>query len=247
MTAARRHEPSLSRRLLLRRAATAGLLASPAATLLVACSDADTADATATPTDKDEEPGLAGVLVLHHAQGLTKGIRAFADQLREAGHTVHTPDLYNGKTFSTLDEGVDYATRVGFQTIQERGVRSADELPGELVYIGFSLGVLPAQELAQNRAGARGAVLLEGCAPSAAFGSWPADVPVQIHGMDEDAVFAGEGDIANARALVEEADDGELFVYPGDQHLFTDSSLPTYDEDAAALVVERVLDLLARL
>lgn len=237
---------SLSRRVLLRRATTAGLLATPAAGLLAACGGGYTTDAPETPTDRAEQPGLAEVLMLHHAQGLTKGIRAFADQLGQAGHTVHTPDLYNGKTFATLDEGVDYATQVGFHSIQERGARIADKLPSELVYIGFSLGVLPAQELAQTRPGARGAVLLEGCVPSAAFGSWPAAVPVQVHGMDADAIFAGEGDIANARALVEEAEDGELFVYPGDQHLFTDSSLPTYDADAAALVIERVLDFLDR-
>jgi dienelactone hydrolase len=190
---------------------------------------------------------MADVLLLHHAQGLTEGVRAFADRLRPAGHTVHTPDLYDGKTFATLDEGLAYAREVGFGELQQRGVRSADGLPAELVYIGISLGVMSAQQLAQTRAGARGAVLLEACVPPSEFGStWPAGVPVQVHGMDGDPFFAGEGDIDAARALVKAADDGELFVYPGDRHLFTDSSLPTYDADAAALVTERVLDLLAR-
>jgi dienelactone hydrolase len=189
---------------------------------------------------------MAGVLLLHHAQGLTEGIRAFADQLRRAGHTAHTPDLYDGKTFKTLDEGLAYARQVGFGEVQERGVRSAAGLPAELVYIGFSLGVMPAQQLAQTRVGARGAVLLEACVPPSEFGtSWPAGVPVQVHGMDADPFFAGEGDINAARALVKEADDGELFVYPGDRHLFTDSSLSTYDADGAALVTERVLEFLA--
>jgi len=191
---------------------------------------------------------MADVLLLHHAQGLTEGVRDFADELRKAGHTVHTPDMYDGKTFPTLDDGVAFAQQVGFGEIQERGVRSADGLPGELVYIGISLGVMPAQRLAQTRAGTRGAVLLEACVPPTEFGtSWPAGVPVQVHGMDADPFFAAEGDIDAARALVKEADDGELFVYPGDRHLFTDRSLPTYDADAAALVTGRVLAFLARL
>ena len=161
---------------------------------------------------------------------------------------MHTPDLYDGNTFPTLDEGLAYAREIGFGEVQQRGVRAADALPAELVYVGFSLGVMPAQRLAQTRAGARGAVLLESCVPPVEFGtSWPADVPVQVHGMDADPFFAEEGDIDAARALVEEADDGELFVYPGDRHLFTDSSLPTYDAEAAALVTKRVLDFLARL
>jgi dienelactone hydrolase len=171
---------------------------------------------------------------------------AFADELRQAGHTVHTPDSYDGNVFSTLDEGLAYARQVGFGEIQERAVQAADALPAELVYLGFSLGVLPAQRLAQTRAGARGAVLLESCVPPSEFGgSWPGEVPVQIHGMDADPFFAGEGDIDAARALVETAEHAELFLYPGDQHLFADSSLPSYDATAAALLRRRVLDFLA--
>jgi dienelactone hydrolase len=191
---------------------------------------------------------MAEVLMLHHAQGLTEGLRSFADQLRQAGHTVHTPDMYDGKTFATLDEGLAYGRQIGFGEVQERGTRSADALPAELVYIGFSLGVMSAQQLAQTRAGARGAVLIEACIPPSEFGgAWPQGVPVQVHGMDADPFFALEGDLDAARALVKEADDGELFVYPGDRHLFTDPSLSSYDAEAAALVTKRVLDLLARL
>jgi dienelactone hydrolase len=195
----------------------------------------------------NEEIRMTDVLLQHHAQGLTDGVRAFADRLREAGHTVHTPDVYDGKTFPTLDEGLAYARQIGFGEVQERGVRAADGLPAELVHIGISLGVMPAQLLAQTRAGARGAVLIEGCVPPAEFGGpWPAGVPVQVHGMDADPVFAGDGDLDAARALVKEVDDGQLFVYPGDRHLFIDSSLPTYDAGAAALATERVLAFLAR-
>jgi dienelactone hydrolase len=189
---------------------------------------------------------MAEVLLFHHAQGQTAGFHAFAEDLRGAGHTVHTPDLYDGRTFATLDEGIGYAEEVGFGEIIERGVRAAEELPSELVYAGFSLGVVPAQKLAQTRPGARGALLFYSCVPTSEFGtSWPADVPVQIHGMDADPIFVGEGDLDAARELVESAEHAELFLYPGDQHYFADSSLPSYDESAATLLTQRVLAFLA--
>ena len=188
---------------------------------------------------------MAEVVLFHHAQGLTPGVLAFADEIRRAGHTVHTPDLFEGRTFATLEQGMAHVEQIGFGEVIERGVRAVQELPEQLVYAGFSLGVLPAQYLAQTRAGARGAVLMYSCVPTSEFGSdWPAGVPVQIHGMDADPIFVGEGDIDAARALVEEAEDGELFLYPGDQHYFADSSLPSYDAEATALLTERVLDFL---
>lgn len=189
---------------------------------------------------------MAEVLLLHHALGLTPGVIAFADELRGAGHTVHAPDLYDGRTFDSIEAGVAYAGEIGVGKIRERAKRIAGGLPAELVYAGFSLGVLPAQALAQTRAGARGALLFDSCVPPSEFGSsWPAGVPVQIHGMEADPFFAGEGDIDAARALVDEAPGAELFVYPGDPHLFADSSLPSYDPEAAALLTQRVLDFLS--
>jgi dienelactone hydrolase len=188
---------------------------------------------------------MAEVVLFHHALGLTPGVVAFADELRRAGHTVHTPDLFDGRTFGTIDEGVGYAQEIGFPEVIERGVRAVGELPAGLVYAGFSLGVLPAQKLAQTRPGARGALLFYSCVPVSEFGpAWPGGVPVQVHGMDADPFFVDEGDIDAARALVEEAEDGELFLYHGDQHYFADSSLPSYDAEAAALLTERVLGFL---
>lgn len=188
---------------------------------------------------------MAEVVLFHHAQGLTPGIIAFADQLRAAGHTVHTPDLFDGHTFDTLEEGLGYAGKVGFGAVTDRGVRAAEGLPAEVVYAGFSLGVVAAQQLAQTRAGARGALLFHSCIPVSEFGSsWPDGVPVQVHGMDADSFFVDDGDLAAARALVDEAADAELFLYPGEQHLFADSSLSSYDAGASALLTERVLDFL---
>ena len=192
---------------------------------------------------------MAEVLLFHHAQGLTPGVVSFADALRAAGHTVHTPDLYDGRTFDSLEAGMAHAKELGFDAILERGVREADDLPNELVYAGMSLGEMTAQKLAQTRPGARGALLFYSTIPISgewAFGPWPDGVPVQIHGMDNDPIFVGEGDIDAAREIVEKVDDAELFLYPGDQHYFADSSLPSYDAEATALLTQRVLAFLAR-
>jgi dienelactone hydrolase len=188
---------------------------------------------------------MAEVLLFHHAQGQTQGFHAFADDLRQAGHSVHTPDLFEGRTFGSIDEGLAYAQEVGFGEIIERGERAANELPGELVYAGFSLGVVPAQKLAQTRPGAHGALLFYSCVPVSEFGtSWPDGVPVQIHGMDADPFFVDEGDLDAARAIVESTDDAELFLYHGNQHYFADSSLPSYDEAATKVLTQRVLTFL---
>jgi len=191
---------------------------------------------------------MAEVVLFHHAQGLTPGVVAFADKLRHAGHIVHTPDLFDGRTFADLDQGMAFVMELGFGEVMERGERAVEGLAAELVYAGFSLGVVPAQKLAQTRPGARGALLCYACVPVSEFGpAWPAGVPVQVHGMDADPIFIGEGDIDAARALVAEAEKAELFLYPGDQHYFADSSLPSYDAAATSLLTKRVLEFLAAL
>jgi dienelactone hydrolase len=190
---------------------------------------------------------MTDVVLFHHAHGLTPGVLALAEELERAGHPVHVPDLYEGRVFDDLEQGVAHAQEVGFGTILDRGRAAAESLPARLVYAGLSLGVLPAQMLAQTRDGARGALLLHGCLPVDEFGAWPKPVPVQVHAMDADPLFVGEGDLDAARALVATAPHAELFLYPGTEHLFCDRSLPSYDEPAAGLLTERVLRFLAGL
>lgn len=191
---------------------------------------------------------MAEVLLFHHVHGLTSGVLAFAEALREVGHVVHAPDLFEGRTFESVEAGMAYVESQGFQEIVARGVRAAEDLPDGLVYAGFSLGVVPAQKLAQTRPGARGALLMHACVPPEAFGTpWPAGLPAQVHGMEGDPFFAGEGDLEAARALVAAEPRAELFLYPGEEHLFADASLPSYDADAAALLEERARALLAAL
>jgi dienelactone hydrolase len=188
---------------------------------------------------------MADVVVFHHALGLTEAVSSLAERLRAAGHTVHSPDLYDGVVHDDLEAGLAHAERLGFDVLLERGAAAVDPLPPELVYVGLSLGVMPAQRLAQQRARARGAVLCFSCVPTSEFGGWPVGVPVQVHGMDHDPFFAGEGDLEAAQALVAEADAAALFLYPGTGHLFTEPG-PDHDAEAAELMTQRVVDFVGR-
>jgi len=188
---------------------------------------------------------MAEVVLYHHTQGLTDGVHAFAEELRADGHVVHTPDLFNGRTFGTIEEGLAFARSVGADVVEERGLSAAADLGDRLVYAGFSSGVTVAQRLAQTRPGARGALLMYLCLPVSEYGSgWPSGVPAQIHGKEGDEFF--DEDLPAARELAESSSEVELFTYPGDQHLFADSSLDAYDPIAAALLLERVRSFLAR-
>ena len=186
---------------------------------------------------------MSEVVLYHHVQGLTDGVRSFAETLREAGHRVHTPDLFDGRTFDTIEEGMAFAREAGFGALTERGVAAGEEITSGAVYAGFSFGVMAAQQLAQTRPDARGALLMYSCLPVSEFGeAWPEGVPVQVHGKQADPFFAE--DIEAARDLVDSAARAELFLYPGEEHLFADSSLPAYDAAAAALLMERVVAFL---
>jgi dienelactone hydrolase len=168
-------------------------------------------------------------------------VRAFADELRGAGHTVHMPDLYDGRTFATIDEGMGYSEEIGGpMAIVERARAAVEELPSEVCYIGFSLGVLPAQSLAQTRRGAHGAVLCYASLPLGQWGEnwperWPEDVRLQLHILD------GDEDFEFAQGLAATVPGAQLFVYPGSEHYFAE-----HDEHASSLLMQRVLTFLGR-
>src|SRR5581483_7244985 len=145
---------------------------------------------------------VSEVLLYHHVQGLTEGVRVFADELRQAGHTVRTPDLFGGRTFGTLEDGLAFARDAGFDALAERGVAAADGIRPDVVYAGFSFGVMAAQRLAQTRPGARGALLIYSCLPVSAFGeAWPKDVPAQVHGKAGDDFFLEDVEAARPRRV----------------------------------------------
>jgi dienelactone hydrolase len=195
---------------------------------------------------------MAEVVLFHHVLGLTEGVRAFAEQLGQGGHTVHIPDLFQGERPATIEDGLALVQRIGDEELDRRTSAALSGLPPGLVYAGFSFGGATAQALAQTTPGARGALLYESCVSLTedwSFGLWPDGVPVQIHGMDHDPWFAGEGDLEAARELVAIVGPAlaELFTYPGDKHLFIDSSLPSYDPGAAALVLRRSAEFLDKI
>ena len=191
---------------------------------------------------------MVTIVLFHHIQGLTDGVVGLADRLRTAGHEVVTPDFFDGKTFESIDEGFAYRRSSGID-VDQLADEAVDDLPADVVYAGISFGVMSAQRLAQTRPGARGALLLEACVPVGddGFGPWPDGVPAQIHGMDADEFFAGEGDVHAAEEIVATVPGSELYLYPGNGHLFSDSTLPGYDAAATDLLVERALAFLARL
>ncbi len=189
---------------------------------------------------------MAEIVLFHHVHGVTPGVIAFADQLRCVGHRVHTPDLFEGYTFDTIDAGLAYVQQIGVEAFIARGVQVAQDMVHGAIVVGFSLGVLPAQYLAQTHGGVRGAVLMHACVPASEFGSWPVDLPVQIHAMADDPYFVGDGDREAAHALVASVSHGALYEYPGHEHLFTDSSLDVYDVDATNMVIAHILSFVAQ-
>lgn len=185
---------------------------------------------------------MARVVLFHHALGLTDGVRAFADELRAAGHSVTAPDLFDGRSFEAVEDGVAYARELGFDNVIERGVAAAAGVERPCVAAGISLGVVPAQKLAQSEPGIAGAVLYHGAVPASEFGgSWPSGVALQIHLGERDPW--AEEDLDAARELAESAG-GDLFLYPTERHLVTDSSHADYDPEIAATIISRTLAML---
>jgi dienelactone hydrolase len=182
---------------------------------------------------------VAEVVVFHHSLGLTGPVRLFAGELHAAGHTVHTPDLYDGRVFEKYEDGMAHSEELGGpMAIVDRARAAVDSLPSGVVYVGFSLGVLPAQSLAQTRPGASGAVLCYSALPLGQWGdnwpsTWPDGVRLQLHILD------GDEDYEIAQGLAATVPGSELFVYPGTEHYFAE-----HDEQAAALLRERVLEFL---
>lgn len=179
---------------------------------------------------------MASIVLFHSALGLTSGTKKFAETLARDGHTVHTPDLFDGETFRTLEEGVRKRDALGIPELMQRAVKAAEATPTTSIYAGFSMGAAAAQSLAITRAGARGAILMHAVLPLAAMGTdrWP-EVPVQVHASEEDPwVDAGVLD------SFAEAASAQVFRYAGRAHLFADESSADYEPKHAELLLERV-------
>jgi dienelactone hydrolase len=180
---------------------------------------------------------MATLVLFHSALGLRPGVTRFADRLRARGHEVRTPDLYDGEVFDHLTEGVAHRDHLGVPELMQRATAAVQDLPGDVVYAGMSMGAAPAQWLAATRPGALGALLVHGCLPLEMFGleRWPATVPVQLHVSEDDPWVDPDGVDGFAAAvppgLLEHA------TYPGTRHLFSDDDSSDHDPEATGQLV----------
>jgi dienelactone hydrolase len=197
---------------------------------------------------------MAEVVLFHSVLGFRPGVISAAERLRAAGHTLHTPDYFDGEVFDDLEKGSRKEEKLGYQEIARRTKEFVSGLPEGLVYAGFSLGAVQAEVLAASRAGALGAVLMHGAVPveglSEYFGiqNWPEGVPVQVHYAVDDPWVEAEEEVAplgdavrGARATF------EAHTYPGSAHLFSDPDLPEYDRASSEAMWKRVLAFLDRI
>ena len=189
------------------------------------------------------------VILFHSALGLRPAVGRFADRLRAAGHVVHTPDLYDGRVFDSLDEGVRYRDTIGgVPELIKRAKKACAQLPAEVVYAGFSLGAAAAQLLAATKPGARGAILMHGAIPPQMLGvnAWPA-VPVQIHYTEHDPWVEAEEVEGLRRAVLEAKQSCFVYSYTGSSHLFADEDSREYERDAAEAMIGRVIAFLGEI
>jgi dienelactone hydrolase len=196
---------------------------------------------------------MAEVILFHSALGLGPGVISAAERLRAAGHTVHTPDYYDGEVFDDLEDGLRKEESLGYQEIARRAREFAGGLPEGLVYAGFSLGALHAEVLAASRPGALGAVLMHGAAPVETleeyFGveRWPEGVPVQVHYAEGDSWVEAKEEVVPLSEAVRGAGAAfEAYTYPGSSHFFADPDLPEYDRASSEGMWRRVLVFLDR-
>jgi dienelactone hydrolase len=191
---------------------------------------------------------MAHVVLFHHAQGLRPDVIGWGESLREAGHAVETPDLYEGVTFDDLEDGIAHRDEVGLPTLIQKAGEFLEVLPEDLVYTGFSMGASAAHYFAVTRPGARGVLLMHGTAPAASLGTaWPTGMPGQLHKKDRDPLMDESGPEELRKSAEAVGAPLELFSYPGTGHLFADPDGPDYDRPAAELMLERELDFLGRL
>src|SRR5438477_7399568 len=189
------------------------------------------------------------VVVYHSAYGLRPAVIDFADKLRRAGHTVHTPDLYDGEVFSDRNDAIRKIQELGFDKLLERAVTAVEKLPHHLVFAGFSNGGACAELLAATRPGAKGAILIHAPLMVRDLGwtVWPSNVPVQVHFADKDPIKNQAVVDALAAKVRQSGSNFEQFDYDAAGHLFADSNFPAYYANPAELMTNRVLEFLDRI
>lgn len=185
---------------------------------------------------------MADVMIFHGITGLIPRAAGIEQPLLEAGHRVVCPDLFEGNSFETPEEGFEYLEKVRFRTLLGRAEEAIADMPPETVLIGISMGTGVASHLARERPECAAAVLLH-AVPGRAKGepAWPASVPVQVHTSEDDPYFSRE----NADALIAEAADCRLVLYPGSGHTFADPEAEDYAPEQAPALVRNVTEFIS--
>jgi dienelactone hydrolase len=185
---------------------------------------------------------MAEIVLFHHAGGLMPGVLDLAEKLRVVGHTVHTPDLFEGHTFDDVNDGVAWAQGIGQEVFADRAKAFVRTVPSEeLVYGGLSMGCARAAEQVLFRQGALAAFFLYGAIDPAWWNKrWPADVPAEAHLTESDPWRELEAEEGFKARIPRH----ELFTYPGQGHLFMEPDHPDYDEELAHIVTSSLIDFL---
>ncbi|WP_324605741.1 dienelactone hydrolase family protein [Streptomyces sp. NRRL B-24484] len=182
-----------------------------------------------------QEHPVAQIVLFHSAYGLRPAVHAAADRLRAAGHEVHTPDLYDGRVFDTVEDGMAYKDEITTDELLRRAVHAAAPLLGQggpgLVYAGLSLGAALAQNLALADTNAAGLLLLHGT--SDIRDDAATSVAVQLHVAEPDPFEPEDWLNAWYLRMTKAGADVEVHRYRGAGHIYTDPELPDYDEEAA--------------
>lgn len=174
------------------------------------------------------------IMLFHSTYGLRPAVHAAADRLRAAGHEVWTPDLFEGRTFDTVEEGMAFQEGLGKDELLKRAILAAAPYSERgLVYAGFSLGAATAQTLALGDDKARGLLLLHGTSDIAESASVDG-LPVQLHVAEPDPFESDDWLSAWYLRMGRAGADVEIYRYAGAGHLFTDPDLDDYDAEAAA-------------
>ncbi|MFI8004407.1 dienelactone hydrolase family protein [Streptomyces sp. NPDC086010] len=187
------------------------------------------------------------IMLFHSTYGLRPAVHASADRLRAAGHEVRVPDLFEGHTFGTVEEGMAFKEQVGKDELLKRAVLAAAPYSDQgLVYAGFSFGASVAQTLALGDAKARGLLLLHGTSDIAENATVD-ELPVQLHVADPDAFESPDWLNSWYLQMQRTGADVEVYRYPGAGHLYTDPDLPDFDQAAADLTWKVSIGFLATL
>jgi dienelactone hydrolase len=180
---------------------------------------------------------MTAIMLFHSVLGLRPAVLAAAADLRAAGHTVVTPDLYELPPVDNLPDGFALAERVGWAAMTEHARAAVAGLPADAYLAGISMGVGMVATLLPERPETAGVLLFSGVA---------GDPPVrpglrfQVHVADPDPEYAPAAEVDGWRqAMTAAGADVEVFRYADVDHHWFDADLPGYDAAAATLSWQR--------